>query len=292
MLIGIQSGFGFPHSEYDRTLGEEPGSTLTTLYQFGFDGCRLDCQDITPELRSELIREVEAAGLYPFVIVRDASQMDGIHGGVNIEIRSEPDIHGISPDDYRLQIEAAYSEARQRGLILWAGTVSNLNERGIEYLRALRPQDWPADLPVSVHWYPHGRSPLDPHPGFATREAEVAALKDIIGDRPWGVSEMGYHTGRNLCLGFWPWRWSDADVARHAEFEWKFWAHHGARFAVWYQLADGPEDTKEHLYGIRRTDGTWKPVASTPAVFKQAHASARAAYGKFAAGYYGKGRQS
>lgn len=253
MLYGLQAGFG-------GWLGRD----LDTIRALGFDGVRLDVQDMEASFRADLVREATTAGLIPFSIVRDATQMDGVHEGmgVHVEIRSEPDIwpDGISPHDYRMKIEAAYAAAKERGLQLWAGTVSNLNERGLHYLEQLHPRDWPEDLPVSVHWYPHG-GPTTPHPGFRSRDAEVETLVSIIGERAWGVSEFGYHTGRRWCLGVIPRRWTDDEVARFTEFEFKFWRRHGARFAVLYQWNDGYTDDALGRYGIRRTDGTLKPVA-------------------------------
>jgi hypothetical protein len=43
--------------------------------------------------------------------------------------------------------------------------------------------------------------------------------------------------------------------------EWQFWQQHGAEFAVLYQIHDGQADTALDRFGIRRVDGTRKPVA-------------------------------
>ena len=273
MFYGLQAGFGHP-------LGAD---MLGQIRALGFDAVRLDCQDLPADTRAALIAEATEAGLIALVIVRDATQLDGVPAGSHIEIRSEPDIHThasfgldpsnapVTPAEYLALIEAAYSEAKSRVSTLWAGTVSNLNERGLDYLEALCPREWPPDLPVSIHWYPHG-DPRTAHPGFESREAEMARFKSIIGERQWGLSEFGYHTGpRRYCYIFTR-RWTDAQVAEHTTFEWQFWQRHGATFAVAYQLNDGLTDTAIDSYGIRTVEGAWKPVARTVAATKAAHA--------------------
>jgi hypothetical protein len=74
------------------------------------------------------------------------------------------------------------------------------------------------------------------------------------------VSEFGYHSAfeRGLTSPL-----SDEEVARCVIYEWEFWAAAGADFAVLYQLNDGPTTTALDRYGIRRLDGTLKPVAGT-----------------------------
>jgi hypothetical protein len=56
-------------------------------------------------------------------------------------------------------------------------------------------------------------------------------------------------------------------VLENVRAEWEFWRIQNAAFAVLYQIVDGPDpDNAEDRFGIRRLDGTWKPVAeSVPA---------------------------
>jgi hypothetical protein len=58
-------------------------------------------------------------------------------------------------------------------------------------------------------------------------------------------------------------RVTDAQVADHVEYDLDFFEQHGCRMAALYQLNHGPRDNV-HLdrYGIRRTDGTLKDVAT------------------------------
>ncbi len=158
-----------------------------------------------------------------------------------------------------------------RGLHVWAGVISNLNTRGVQWLREADPSTWPDGVGVSLHWYPHGSGPAVPHPGFRSRQAEVDALTAIVAGRPWAVTEFGYHTARRrVTRTVWGFEvpvgyatWTDDEVAAHAAYEWQFWEAQGAVAAFWFQLNDGPTDHFEHKFGIRRVDGSWKPVAHT-----------------------------
>ena len=98
------------------------------------------------------------------------------------------------------------------------------------------------------------------HDRFATRETEVAQLRALIGNRPFGVSEFGYPTNRH---GWGPFTSQitpdQAAILIRAEIA--FWARVGARWSVIFQLNDGPTEMRENRFGIRAFDGTWKPAA-------------------------------
>jgi hypothetical protein len=89
-------------------------------------------------------------------------------------------------------------------------------------------------------------------------------LLRVVGGRPWGVSEFGYHTGpQKTGWWFWTrrWQWTDTQVAAFARADWLRWKAAGAEFACWYQVGDGPVDP--YRYGIRAFDGSWKSVSET-----------------------------
>jgi hypothetical protein len=110
---------------------------------------------------------------------------------------------------------------------------------------------------------------LFPDRGFQHRSSGIRRLRELIGSRPWAVSEFGYHTSlrphANWLLGLFGGRqrWTDADVARMVRWEWAFWQSAGAEFATLHRLDDGPSDAALDRYGIRRIDGSLKPVAWT-----------------------------
>lgn len=262
MIRGLQAGFG-------EMLGP---STLGALRALGVQLVRLDCQGASPMATGALVREVLEAGLVPYPIVREAAQLVHLPAGTNVELRNEPDLEGPSPADYEGLVHQVASECARLGVHLWAGCVSNLNERGLRYLREAHVERWPAGVCVSVHRYPNGDAPTTPHSGFRSREHEVETLHALIGQRPWGISEFGYHTADRASwldrlLGRRR-RWSDDQVAAMVAWEWDFWAAQGAAGAVLYQVNDGPSSVTARpqaldTYGIRRLDGAWKPVAAT-----------------------------
>lgn len=256
MLRGIQAGFG-----------ASIAADLPALRSLGVELVRLDCTGLDAGTTQALVREPIDSGLVPFPIVSSADQLALLPAGTNVELLNEPDLNGPSPAAYEGLVGDVGTVCAQRGLTLWAGAVSNLNRRGVAYLRDAGVMRWPSGVCVSVHRYPTGQSPLVPHDGFASRDAEVLALRVLIGARPWGVSEFGYHGGNRATW----WQrlfgirrqWTDGQVRTFTAWEWEFWQKSGAAGAVLYQLNDGPTSSAVDRYGIRRTDGTWKPSAST-----------------------------
>jgi hypothetical protein len=256
-------------------------TTMAMLKARGVEGLRADCQKrndgrtlITPEQTSLITREVRGAGLHCLTTVYTADQCALLQAGDHVEFRGEPDIghpshyadrDPIPPAEYRRLLFEFHAAVAGRGLQVWAPGISNLNQRGLEWLAAADPSTWPTDIAITMHWYPHGNGPTTPHPGFRSRDHEVEVFKRIIGQRPFIVSEFGYHTANRATR----WerlfgiqrRWTDAQVAQHVAFEWRFWEGHGAVGAVLFQINDGVEDTGEARFGIRRVNGTWKPVA-------------------------------
>ena len=245
-------------------------AVLREVRALGFERARIDGQRCSPEDVNRWVRDVQQAGLAPLVTLWDAAQISALDptlGPLDIELRNEPNLEGPDPMIYRGLLAYVLPAVVAGGHRLWAPAISNLDRKGFAYLRACGPL--PAGVNVSVHWYPHGNRPERPHPGFESRYIEVSTLLNIIGeDRSWGVSEFGYHSAARRSTESWlekqlgvTHRWSDEEVAAHVHHEWRFWREAGASFACLFQLNDGPEDNKEHRFGIRRLDGTWKPAA-------------------------------
>jgi hypothetical protein len=266
MLIGLQSVFNAP-------LGPELHQQIKAQ---GFDLQRVDAQLQDANEAAYLVQEVLDVGLVPLVIFQKLEQLQYLPRGTHVELWNEPNLYDHAPGEpnvkdpavYRALVFQAHTECERLGLHLWAGSVSNFNQDGLTYLKALDPMTWPAPIGVSMHWYPHKFWKF-PHPGFWTREAELQTFKTIIGLRHWGMSEFGFHTNAQIDLGFWRWGWSDYDVARFTADEWPFWERHGAYYAVGYQLNDGTDG--QMLYGYRATyapGSPWKLVASTVREYK------------------------
>lgn len=244
---GLHAGFG-------AFLGAE---TLAEIRAHGFTIVRIDCQDVDQALTAQLAQEVIDAGLQPLVIIRRVEQLSVLPVGALAEAGNEPDIakFGWTKRRYRDFAIAAAREALARQIRLYVGVVSNLNDRGFEWLEELPWETWPAEICGSVHRYPEGSDPRTPHKGCKSREHEIAKLRAIVGQRPLAITETGYHDAVI----------SEADVAAHMVYERQLFDRAGFDFVVAYQLNDGPPDSKDGLeahFGARRFGShEWKPWA-------------------------------
>jgi hypothetical protein len=190
-----------------------------------------------------------------------------------LEIGNEPDIAvEVWKDHPKLLGETfaeCYSTVREftdRSVVL-TPSVSNLNQRGITYLGRMLARGLPAGAAVAVHRYPNGRDSAKAHPGFETRDRELEELFRLVGGADVWVTETGRTEGperiRRFPLPDLTIRMTEEEVSDFVEEELRFWAAvPQVRAVVWYQLNSGPDDEDPmHHYGIRRHDGTFKPVA-------------------------------
>ncbi len=223
-------------------------SILRMVGQFGFEVARLDLQRVDRDSAILQIQDHLSVGLTPLATIRDGNQIRQIGLPVWYELRNEPDLEGPTPEEYRILVEDAVEANREVGGRLFIGVVSNLNDRGFDYLKAIRP--FPAGVDISVHRYGDGTFE-HPHKGFSSRNAEVKWLKETIGPRKFAVTEFGYPTSDM----------SEEEQAKKIRQELEFW-YQKAEFACIYQINDGPGNTRSHRYGIRRSDGSWKPSAN------------------------------
>jgi hypothetical protein len=256
MIRGLQVGFGSP-------IG---AGLLADLRARGVQMIRIDCQSVSNEsaLRA-LITEVLGASLIPLCLIR-AEQSLWVPrdlGVLDIELSNEPDLHGIPPLRYADEVNRVYALLDQRHH-LWAGVISNLTPKALQWLQESVVY-WPAGVSVSVHRYaPTGARPEQAHKGFAQRENEVAALRALIGARPWGVSECGYHRGV-WTTGWWIFKryhqWTQMQQCIFTEWEIDFFEAQGATFFVNYQINSGQTVQPIDQYGWRNFDGVWMPVA-------------------------------
>lgn len=256
MKRGIQAGFGAP-------LGAE---TLDALKARGLEMVRLDLQYVIDgAVVRACIREVQDAGMTPLCIVAP-ERIDLVPadlGPLDLEVLNEPDLLGMVPFTYVAHVRYVYDCVVGRHRV-WAGGVSNCTETKLRWLR-LVVDALPEDVGVTLHRYPkNGEGPYAPQEGFKNRTLETHAIQRLVGSRRWGISECGYHTGPQV-KGWWFWKrrwhWTDAQVAVFARQELAWWRAAGAAFAVWYQINDGVGTDPLDRFGIRRADGTWKPVA-------------------------------
>jgi hypothetical protein len=154
--------------------------------------------------------------------------------------------------------------------IVISGGVMNTTMKGLDYLRRASQAGFPDGCRIGYHCYHTTSTPDTPHDGFSSRQGEFDRLADIVSGRPMWCTEVGWHTFPSRIPGrFFPFRpprtvqFNDDQVADFTERELRL--HHiaGAVCAAVFQLNDqDPPSSFEHRHGIRRTDGTAKPVAT------------------------------
>ena len=273
-----------PDAFYGLNAEADPGLLAPLRDDLRFGRIRIGVHRlIAPGADTAGIRAILAAGLRPLVIVRDADQvlaLAGVLQGCDVELWNEPDgtVDGrIEPGNYARLVPAFAAACRGVEATPWIGAISNLHTSALAWLHEmlsaasfLAPD---ATFGITAHWYPVGRSRWNAHPGFSSRTDEVDELKAIIGARPWGISEFGFHTASQLRIRWLPrwgwnaWAWTDQQVAENIAHEWDFWRAQGAAFACLYQLNDGNQNIAEHRFGIRRYNEQnpfdWKPSAYT-----------------------------
>ena len=247
---GVNAGFG------DSLTGE-----LAGLRAHGIGHVRqmLRCPDGQGDPAAR-VAELQDVGLSPCWLVERRWDASVVPAGAWATWQNEPDINGWSPSQYA---ESFRQVLQDRPDVRWfAGGVSNLTQPALNWLSEF-VRLCPEVPGIEVHRYPPKWDPRQPHEGFASRDAEVARLKAIIGSRPYLIGEFGYHLARyRVWWIFWS-RHSDQEQADVFRYEWEFWATHGAEAAYAYQVQDGPTDTPIDRYGIRSQYGYWRLSAGT-----------------------------
>src|SRR5215471_6558741 len=264
MLIGINAGFGDPigpdfpflerlgfevvrqeirfGADQDRIrllASEFVGSTLTPLFLLaGGKMSRPDGNRVEPN-------EIADLG----VAVINAAAVVGLDR-LALEIGNEPDIahdgYSKRPQDFAAAVSQTRNRARDAGFTgsIVTGGIANLNTRGIEYLRVLfQPRDFPFpdDVTIGFHRYPETCAYADtPHANFASRDAEMDALRQITGAHRVACTEFGYHTAPEKQNFFAPpTRRTDDKVADSVMFDFDFFDRRQCDMAVLFQLNDG-----------------------------------------------------
>ena len=255
-FYGLQAGFGPP-------IGLE---TLHELKRRSWEIVRLGVDHDYPrvdDLRESIV-QVHRAGLLPLVTVDNPRQMFWTPPGTSIELCNEP-MYNWTLANYREALSEATAVARYRKHPLWVGCIPNTNKEHLAWLaEIIHVVD--ASVGISIHRYPQDNDdwPSTPRGDWRSRIEEVCALRKVIGERRFAVTECGRHTARMPRTWFRRRSLTDARVVRYAAWEFEFWRARGAEFVCWYQLNDGPSDYFLDRYGIRRVNGEWKPVSLVP----------------------------
>lgn len=189
-----------------------------------------------------------------------------------IEVGNEPDLAHVDyrtrPQDFAVAVRQTFDSVRAAGFTgrVITGGISNLSRERLEYLDRMLQGGVPDEVLLGFHRYPRGMGPRTPQEGFSSREAEWDALMRLARGRQVACTELGHHTAPRPTrfLGFIPVRRrvSDEDVADHMAFDLGFFAERGCALTAVYQWNDGTRaDVHLDRYGIRREDGSLKPVA-------------------------------
>lgn len=251
MIKGCQTHFG-------GNVGED---VLIELKVKGCQACRIDAQSVGVREMLTMVEEVLAVGLIPYVTVDENEQIEALPSYAMCEWRNEPDIatnEYVPPAQYRDELrEAALVAGRNPVGEIGGLVVSNLNKRGVDYIKAVGPLpsnvfgvthrygDGTYDRPHYLNWY--GWLGIGP---FQSREAELRWFKSQVGPR-YVISEWGYPSRE---MG------EEAQAARSRR-EWDLHEREGVWMSFIYQLNDG--FGAEESFGLRRTDASWKPVSET-----------------------------
>ena len=234
---------------------------LNFVHEQGVRWARIDSMGVDADTRTGMINDALACNLKPLVIVQTTDELETVPPGVAIEWTNEPD-GDIWPTNYRKPFDRACALAQQRGSPIFGPTLSNLDWDSLYWGERVRDcgRGWPWGLSgVSAHRYGNGTFHYA-HPPFQSRAEEVAKLIELCAGLPFIITEVGYPCIDGL---------TEEHQAAYITEEWKFWGQyhmympHGPYV---FQINDGPCETREHRYGIRRCapDGTmldWKPSA-------------------------------
>jgi PKD repeat protein len=268
---GVTAGFG-------NAIGAD---LLAQIKARGWEIVRQDGQargrTISP---AAMIEEIRAAGLRP-VLLCTASQLNEVPEGTDVEVLDDADptegglepSFRVDPTRFAVIINSAMPVARDRRLRVWTGLVG-LDAKALAWL-AIMARSLVSDAGISVHRYPPGGATRWDASVSGGRDVEIARFKALIGARPWCVGEFGWNQGP--IKSFWQRIFgghshlTDMQIRSIAQQEFAYWRRHGAAWACWYQLNDGPGRCAQHpsfpadwreAFGLRRSDESWKPVGT------------------------------
>ena len=264
-LRGVQTHF-------DGTIGDEACRQLAEKH---WQLARIRGLSRSTDEMLAMVNEARAAGLTVLVSVDRFEQIEALLAGDYVEWLNEPDIQTdryLPAADYgRELLEAAEVAARSPVGQIGGPVMSNLNQRGVDYLNGVIAAcggSLPANVFGVTHRYGH-KGPLTSEfetshrlgkpkwkwwGPFETRRAEYEWFAHTIGDgRPWMVSEGGWASAEGI---------SEDYQAELAKQEFDLANSCGAFAYVWYQINDGPGPDAIDHFGLRRVpDYSWKPVA-------------------------------
>lgn len=278
MQAGLNAGFGTP-------LGRE---LLSGLANLGVDVIRQDVPatgDLTPIVEDFV--GFPGFSIRPLFLLHEVARNEPLldvalrfgSSWFDLEVFNEPgpqsNMDRVTFRQYVAGIAAVHHDCRARGFTgrILAGAPGNIEREGFAWLAEAMPM-LPRDLVMAFHRYPYKTQDdrTRPAPPFSSRLAELDALHRIADGREIACTEFGYHTATEVKGALWwakRFQMTDEQVREALVAELRLYASGGCAMACVYQLNDGPidpatgqpDDFYRARFGIRRSDGTWKPAA-------------------------------
>lgn len=233
---------------------------LQLIEDLGFKGVRFDVKNLDQVPAIANLRK--HPGLTPVAIIDHydvcipvAEEIAKLGRGA-IELVNEPDLNGWNPRDWAAFTKACLPAIRVEELHgvpipVVSGGISNLNHRQLDFLEDGLAAGLACDV-VGWHRYRTESPPATALKDYGTRAQEFQALRRLTRGKPDWCTETGWNTAG---------RFTDADVAQFAREEYAIQKAADVTVMVWYQITDGPTAHYEDHFGIRRIDGSLKPVA-------------------------------
>jgi hypothetical protein len=270
MIKGITAGFG-------DLIGSD---MLSRLQDKRWQAIRQDIQKADAAKIQQMVDEIRNEALLP-ILMGEAARAVDIPMGLDFELRDAPDMSksGLepnftqSPQAYAITLNKVVPILKDKNIRAWAGMVNTDDPNAMNWLKTVVNY---LDLyfGISVHRYPPSNATKFSDSLVGGREKEFQNLKSIIKDRPFSILEWGYNQGSYK--SFWQkifgghGHLTDAQIVKCVKDEFAYWESKGAVICSLYQLNDGTSKCAQHPqypsdyldgFGLRRADGTWKPVS-------------------------------
>jgi hypothetical protein len=228
--------------------GNQLGDELCAeLVKYGIHHFRLSAVESNLDQCNVMLAECDRARVNHLLIVQHLDLLKQIKNR-NIEWCNEPD-GDILPQHYWETFMDAYEICKTNNNRLHGPAISNLDRDSLNWLSAFVGIGIPRDVVITYHHYTPGIYFWQAHKGFSSRQEEMDRLKAIVGNRRIACSESGYN---------------DEEENRQAENiikEIEFAELNKLEFWTYYQINSDP--TSGDNFGVRRDDGSWKPVINS-----------------------------
>lgn len=186
-----------------------------------------------------------------------------------IELLNEPNLNLVHPYDCNEFVLDAHNILKANNFAgdILAGAVCDLRPRSIDYLRDAGVRNWPEDIIISYHRYPQIQTNVKASQVGLDRAEEFNNFLKVIGNHNYACTEHGFHYETIRPYWFWPFITRPAIDEASAAWEYNndmyILFNQGNKYAMLYQYTDGPTDTGINRFGIKKMDGTYRPIVKS-----------------------------